>query len=87
MLIHLLADLQEMAAATEWMTWALCAETDSEAFFPAKGESPRQAKAVCASCPVRLECLEYALKSGAIGIWGGTTETQRRRMRRADLAA
>lgn len=81
------SDLEDMAADTKWMTWALCAETDGDAFFPEKGGSPRQAKAICAGCPAKGECLEYALEYGEVGIWGGTTETQRRRMKRADLAA
>lgn len=87
MLINLLADLQDLAADTEWMTWALCAETDSDAFFPERGGSARHAKAICSGCPAQEECLEYALEYGEVGIWGGTTETQRRRMKRADLAA
>lgn len=79
MLINLLADLQDMAAETEWMSWALCSEIDPELFFPEKGGSPRRAKQICANCPVRQECLEYALKHGDTGVWGGTTESQRER--------
>ncbi|WP_231839643.1 MULTISPECIES: WhiB family transcriptional regulator [Blastococcus] len=61
---------------------ALCAETDPEAFFPDKGGSTRDAKRVCAGCPVRAECLEYALASDErFGIWGGLSERERRRVR------
>lgn len=87
MLINLLADLRDMAAETAWMSWALCAETDPELFFPEKGGSPRRAKEICAGCPVRQECLEYALKNGETGVWGGTTEWHRERSGDQPLAA
>lgn len=63
----------------DWTALAACQYTDVDAFFPEKGESPAPAKRVCASCEVRAECLEYALE-GRIreGVWGGTTERQRR---------
>ena len=44
-----------------WRLDALCAETDPESFFPEKGGSTREAKRVCVGCPVRMQCLEYAL--------------------------
>jgi WhiB family redox-sensing transcriptional regulator len=72
---------------TEEMGWqekALCAETDPEAFFPEKGGSTREAKRVCLSCEVRVECLEYALEHDErFGIWGGLSERERRRLKRA----
>ena len=52
-------------------------------FFPARGESARDAKAVCARCPVREECLEYALQWEPLcGVWGGLSERERRQLRR-----
>jgi WhiB family transcriptional regulator, redox-sensing transcriptional regulator len=67
-----------------WQDRALCAETDPEAFFPEKGGSTREAKRVCGSCEVRAECLEYALESDEkFGIWGGLSERERRRVKRA----
>lgn len=67
-----------------WQQDALCAQTDPEAFFPEKGGSTREAKSVCASCEVREECLEYALANDErFGIWGGLSERERRRLRRA----
>ena len=67
-----------------WQTDALCAQTDPEAFFPEKGGSTRDAKRVCAACPVRDECLEYAMAHDEkFGIWGGLSERERRRLRRA----
>ena len=72
-----------VAGADEsWRLDGLCAETDPEAFFPEKGGSTRDAKRVCAGCPVRLECLEYALGNDErFGIWGGLSERERRRVR------
>jgi WhiB family redox-sensing transcriptional regulator len=65
-----------------WRDLALCAETDPEAFFPEKGGSVRQAKAVCRGCDVRVQCLEYALEHDEkFGIWGGLSERERRRVR------
>ncbi len=70
--------------ALEWQQRALCAQTDPEAFFPEKGGSTREAKRVCLSCDVRVECLEYALaQDERFGIWGGLSERERRRMKRA----
>lgn len=66
-----------------WQRDALCAQTDPEAFFPEKGGSTREAKAVCESCTVRAECLEYALRHDErFGIWGGMSERERRKIRR-----
>lgn len=68
------------AAGTTWRERALCAETDPEIFFPERGYSQKDALAVCGRCPVRAECLQWALAHGERGIWGGTTERARRRM-------
>ncbi len=55
---------------------AACGRVD---FFPARGESVRDAKAVCAGCPVRSECLDFALRlKVAHGVWGGLSERERR---------
>lgn len=70
----------------DWRDRALCAETDPELFHPEKGGGGgnRAAKAVCAKCPVIEACLEYAMTSqaGEYGIWGGTTEHERRHLGR-----
>ena len=72
------------AGDESWRLEGLCAETDPEAFFPEKGGSTRDAKRVCAGCPVRMECLEYALGNDErFGIWGGLSERERRRLRRS----
>jgi WhiB family redox-sensing transcriptional regulator len=68
----------------DWQERALCAQTDPEAFFPEKGGSTREAKRICSGCEVRAECLDYALAHDErFGIWGGLSERERRRLRRA----
>jgi WhiB family redox-sensing transcriptional regulator len=81
------AAVESFGEATEepdWQERALCAQTDPEAFFPEKGGSTREAKRICSGCEVRAECLEYALANDErFGIWGGLSERERRRLRRA----
>ena len=70
--------------AFAWQAEALCAQTDPEAFFPEKGGSTRDAKRVCQGCTVRGECLEYALAHDErFGIWGGLSERERRKLKKA----
>jgi WhiB family redox-sensing transcriptional regulator len=66
-----------------WMDRANCLGCDPELFFPERCESVVEAKAVCAGCVVRADCLEFALAIGEkVGIWGGLSERERRRVRR-----
>jgi WhiB family redox-sensing transcriptional regulator len=69
-----------------WANQALCAQTDHpEAFFPDKGGSTREAKAVCAACFVQAECLDWALTTNErFGIWGGLSERERRKLQHPD---
>ena len=79
-----LADDEGESEEQDWQERALCAQTDPEAFFPEKGGSTREAKRICSGCEVRAECLEYALAHDErFGIWGGLSERERRRLRRA----
>lgn len=65
-----------------WQDLAACAQTDPALFFPEKGDSTRPARLVCRGCEVRAHCLEYAQKHALRwGIWGDTSERERRRMR------
>ena len=69
-------------ADLDWQDQALCAQTDPEVFFPEKGGSAREAKAVCRSCEVRAECLGYALDHDErFGIYGGLSARERRRLK------
>ncbi len=74
-----------------WREHANCRTAPLEMFFPESGngiEEIQAAKVLCQSCPVRNACLEYSLVTNQEnGIWGGTTEGERRRVRRAWLAA
>ena len=69
---------------TTWQQHAACVNCAGEVdFFPARGESVRDAKAICAVCPVKRECLDFALRlKVAHGVWGGLSERERRSLRR-----
>ena len=74
---------EQAVGEPSWQERSLCAQTDPEAFFPEKGGSTREAKRVCLSCEVRVECLEYALENDErFGIWGGLSERERRRVKK-----
>jgi WhiB family redox-sensing transcriptional regulator len=76
-------DADEVVNELQWQERALCAQTDPEAFFPEKGGSTREAKRVCLSCEVRVQCLDYALAHDErFGIWGGLSERERRRVKK-----
>ncbi|WP_371151698.1 WhiB family transcriptional regulator [Buchananella felis] len=67
-----------------WRDLALCAQTDPDAFYPEKGGSTLPAKAVCANCEVRQQCLEFALENDErFGIWGGMSDRERRRYKQS----
>lgn len=66
-----------------WRQLARCRGVDPEIFYPASDEDAEEAKAICALCPVREPCLEYALAAREKeGVWGGLTERERRRLLR-----
>ncbi len=71
----------------DWRDHAACLDADSDLFFPVGTTGPAlrqidEAKAICRRCLVRSPCLAWALDQGAIsGVWGGTTEEERRAMR------
>lgn len=68
-----------------WADQAPCSSADPDAWFPSVGESGDMAKRVCGRCPVRSDCLEYALDHDeGFGIWGGLSEHERRKLRRRD---
>lgn len=76
---------------TDWRERAECAGHPNQAFFPlGDGDEPviARAKAICSGCSVTEECLQYALETNQrFGIWAGTTEAERRSIRRKWLAA
>ncbi|MFD7136303.1 WhiB family transcriptional regulator [Streptomyces sp. NPDC059894] len=72
----------------DWREHAACRDEDPDLFFPIGTSGPallqtEQAKAVCRRCPAREPCLEWALETDqTLGVWGGTSETERRALRR-----
>lgn len=74
----------DIFASPAFMDLGSCRGVDPDVFFPDRGESLSPAQAICAECIVSDECLEYALANGErFGVWGGTSERERRRIRRA----
>jgi WhiB family transcriptional regulator, redox-sensing transcriptional regulator len=72
----------------EWDQRGLCKVYPSVNFFPGRGDAVDTAKAICGMCEVRETCLEVALRnSEKYGIWGGTSERERRALRADRLAA
>ena len=75
-----------------WRRDAICRDTDPDLFFPVgtTGNALVQidrAKEVCDQCPVKVDCLDYALETNQdSGIWGGTSEEERRVLRRQYVA-
>src|SRR5215475_344149 len=73
-------------AATHWRCRSACMSVDPELFFPLSSVGPAarqlyKAKSVCTQCPVRAECLDFALATRQVhGVWGGTSEDERRRI-------
>lgn len=67
-----------------WRDQGVCVRVDPDVFFPARGESSRTAKWLCARCPipVRVACLEDALRRDEPGIRAGLTQRERRAIRR-----
>ena len=76
------------AAGMDWRSYAACRDVDPDLFFPlgtvgASLPQIEQAKQVCRTCPVSMPCLRWALDNGDAGVWGGTTDEERRRHRQS----
>ena len=70
-------------ACQDWRAYAACSRYDPDLFFAPGALEHKLAKKVCRSCPVREQCLAYAMDEPVDhGIWGGLTERERRRYRR-----
>ncbi len=66
-----------------WMARGSCADKAPSMFFPSDGVGVEVARRVCADCPVKEPCLEYALVNRIDhGVWGGCSERERRRIQR-----
>jgi len=91
--VSILASSLALANASYgWRQQAICRDTDPDLFFPVgtTGQALVQierAREVCNQCPVKRDCLEFALETNQdSGIWGGTSEEERRAIRRAAVA-
>jgi WhiB family redox-sensing transcriptional regulator len=64
--------------ATDWLESALCAQVDPELFYPTPGGPEiRPARQICNDCPVRLDCINWAIgQRERRGIWGGYSGSQ-----------
>ena len=74
--------LLDLYSLPRWAKQGMCRDYPPSMFFPASGETPKDAKAVCARCPVRDDCLDYALSMGPSleGVWAGTSKRERRHL-------
>jgi len=79
-------DVERLLERPAWQQRAACRGKGTAAWFPEPGDDPEPARVICQSCPVNAECLEFAF--GVVdarllaGVWGGTSERERRRLRR-----
>jgi WhiB family redox-sensing transcriptional regulator len=79
-----LREVLNVGATLDWHDQAACRGLDPDMFFPERGDSGAEAKGVCEGCPVRLDCLEWALETNQIaGVWGGLAVDARNRESRA----
>jgi WhiB family redox-sensing transcriptional regulator len=71
---------------SEWMQSAACKGETVDRFFNPPGTVPFEALALCYRCPVRQDCLDYAVENRIEhGLWGGLTAKQRIDSRRGHV--
>jgi len=86
------AAVMALSQVDEWRDRAACRDMDPDLFFPIGTTGPaldqiEAAKGICRVCPVKDPCLEYALATNQeAGIWGATSEEERRKLRKRWLA-
>lgn len=81
-LVDAYADMLALLDRPAWHAHAACRGQGTGAWFPARGQDPRPAQAICAGCPVAEQCLRFGHRE-KFGIWGGTSEKGRRQLRRS----
>ncbi len=80
--------LEALLKRPAWHAQAACRGQGHERWFPTRGNPATDAKAICAGCPVQEPCLAAAMAEPlTVGIWGGTTGKERRRMHQGRPAA
>jgi len=76
--------LPDLLSRPAWMQRGACRGEDPAVLLPGLGGTTTKARAICAVCPVRQECLEYALADTELaGVFGGTSKRERRKLRAA----
>jgi WhiB family redox-sensing transcriptional regulator len=76
--------LELLVATLVWRAEARCRDVPTAVFYPVRGDSVlvEVAKRICTGCPVKEECLRYAIEAGEVlGVWGGASAHDRREMR------
>lgn len=68
----------------DWVSRAACVGAPEDWFFSTDATCVRVGKALCSVCPVRAECLEWAVRTDQVGLWGGLTDKERRRLGKQD---
>jgi WhiB family transcriptional regulator, redox-sensing transcriptional regulator len=72
---------QQVSPPHHWQELSACYGLDPEVFVPTTEEEAGLALSYCSVCQVREVCLAWAVRNGErYGVWGGTTEQQRRRL-------
>ena len=75
----LMDDAFELDELPAWMPRGACVgAANPDLWYPERGQSANPAKRICARCPVREECLEWALKNEDYGVWGGLSARERK---------
>ena len=69
-----------------WKLLGACRDRDTDLWFPEQNSNYRDRRVktaldICAACPVRAECMDFAIRTNQVGIWGGTTERERKRIK------
>ena len=66
----------------DWQLDGLCTQTDPDLFFPVNAAQQKAATKICAECPVRILCANFAIQTNQeFGVWGGLTEEDRKQLR------
>jgi WhiB family redox-sensing transcriptional regulator len=73
--------MYEATSEAAWMAAGNCRNHPPATFFPSDGVGVDRARKICATCPSQESCLDYALTNRIDhGVWGGTSERERRRI-------
>ena len=74
-----------MKKIPEWYNRGLCKNYPTKLFYQYDAKKDRLAKTICNLCPVRTDCLQYALDNEETGVWGGLNDADRTRLVRKNL--